>query len=248
VKNGIHLEICLDSVESALAAFRGGAHRVELCSNLLEGGTTPSAGLIATVREKIPIELYVMIRPRGGDFCYSADEFQTMRRDILMARQMRADGVVLGILEETGDVDIERTRLLRELARPLKVTFHRAFDMSRDLKKSLEDVILAGVDRVLTSGGEQNVEAGGGPLAKLVSAARDRIVIMPGGGITETNVRRIIAETGAREMHASLQVPVSSQMKYRNEKVSMGAIPGREYQRFVVLEDRIRELLRAAEN
>jgi copper homeostasis protein len=212
----------------------------------MEGGTTPSAGLIATVRDKIAIELYVMIRPRGGDFCYSEDEFQAMQQDVLTARHMGVDGVVLGILDENGQVNISRTRSLLELARPLKVTFHRAFDMSRDLGAALEDVILAGVDRVLTSGGEQNVEDGIPTLAQLVRTAKDRVIIMPGGGITETNVHRVITETSVREIHASIKVPVSSQMRYRNEKISMGSIPDREYQRFVVLEDHVQQLLRAA--
>ncbi|HEV3040078.1 MAG TPA: copper homeostasis protein CutC [Candidatus Angelobacter sp.] len=238
----------MDSVESALAAERGGAHRVELCSNLLEGGTTPSAGLIARIRKKISIALHVMIRPRGGDFYYSADEFEAMQYDVRTAKELGADGVVFGILEEGGHIDIKRARSLLELARPMSVTFHRAFDMSSNLDEALEEVINSGVDRVLTSGGEQTAEAGIAALAKLVRAAEDRIVIMAGSGINETNVARIIAETRVREVHASLKTPVPSPMLYRNERLSMGAIPGCEYQRFVVLENKVRELLAAASN
>jgi len=239
------LEVCADSVDSALAANRGGAHRIELCSNLLEGGVTPSAGLISTVRSKISVALYVMIRPRGGDFCYTANEFETMEQDVVTAKQLGADGIVFGILKEDGNVDTRRTRQLVEIARPLKSTFHRAFDMSRDPGKSLQDIVSAGVDRVLTSGGEQKVEDGMPAIVRLVRAAKQRIAIMAGGGITESNVHRVIAETGVREIHASVRVHVPSPMHHRNEKISMGVIKGREYERIVVLQDKVHRLLEA---
>lgn len=239
------LEVCADSVGSALAADRGGAHRIELCSNLLEGGVTPSAGLISTVRGKVSVALYVMIRPRGGDFCYTADEFETMQQDVVTAKQLGADGIVFGILKEDGNVDTRRTRQLVEIAGPLKSTFHRAFDMSRDPGKSLQDVIDAGVDRVLTSGGEQKVEDGMPAIVRLVRAAKQRIRIMAGGGITESNAHRVIAETGVREIHASVRVHVPSPMQHRNEKISMGVIKGREYERVVVLQDKVHRLLEA---
>lgn len=242
------LEICADSVESAVAAEQGGAHRIELCSNLLEGGVTPSSGLIATVRKRISIGLYVMIRPRGGDFCYRADEFEAIEQDVVSAKQLGADGIVCGILQEDGRVDIPRTCQLVELARPLKVTFHRAFDMSSDLGKSLEDVIAAGVDRVLTSGGEQTVERGLETVANLIKRARDRVLIMAGGGVTRSNAHAIITQTGVREIHASVRVPVQSRMRHRNERISMGSIKGREYERVVVTRDRVSHLLEAATN
>lgn len=242
------LEVCVDSVESALAAERGGAHRVELCSNLLEGGVTPSAGQIATVRHRVSIGLYVMIRPRGGDFCYSADEFETMEQDVLTARQLGADGIVFGILKQDGQVDIDRTRHLVKIARPLRVTFHRAFDMSIDLSQALEDIIDAGVDRVLTSGGEQTVAEGTTTVRQLVRAAKGRLIVMAGSGIAEGNVRRIIAQTGISEIHASVKVPVPSPMQYRKERISIGSIRGREYQRTLVLEDRVQRLLAATSN
>ena len=242
----IILEICADSVESALAAEAGGAHRVELCSNLLEGGVAPSAGLISTVRRKLAIDLYVMIRPRGGDFCYMAEEFETMERDVLMAKQLGANGIVVGILQDDGDVDVARTRSLVEMARPLKTTFHRAFDMSREFSKSLEDVIKAGADRVLTSGGEQKAEDGIRTIAKLVKRADQRISLMVGAGITRSNVRHIIEATGVREIHASMRVPVPSPMRHRNERISMGLAKGREYQRALVLQEDVRRLVESA--
>jgi copper homeostasis protein len=248
MNNSVLLEICVDSTESALAAERGGAQRVELCGDLVEGGITPSAGLIENVRQKLHISLHVIIRPRGGDFYYSADEFESMKRDVLTAKQLGADGVVFGILRDNGQVDTARTRSLVELAHPLSVTFHRAFDMSADLKHSLEDVIGTGAHRVLTSGGGQNAEDGMATIAGLVTAAKDRIAVMVGGGIRETNVRHIIAETGAREIHANVGHPVASPMLYRNHKISLGAIEGREYQRVVVLHERVRRLLEAASN
>lgn len=240
------LEICADSVESAVAAQCGGARRVELCSNLLEGGVTPSAGLISTVRRKLAIDLYVMIRPRGGDFCYTPEEFETMEKDVLMAKQLGASGIVFGILQEDGDVDIARSRCLVEMARPLKTTFHRAFDMSRELSNALEDVIATGADRVLTSGGEQKAEDGIRAIAKLMKSADQRISLMVGGGITRSNVRRIIEVTGVREIHASMRVHVPSPMRHRNEKVSMGLAKGREYQRAMVLQEEVRRLVESA--
>jgi copper homeostasis protein len=242
----ITLEVCADSVESALAAQRGGAHRIELCSGLVEGGTTPSSGLISTVRSRLSIPIYVMIRPRNGDFCYSSEDFETMEQDILAVKQLGVDGVVFGILQEDGWVDVERTKDLVRLARPLKVTFHRAFDMSRDLGESLEALIGLGVDRVLTSGGEQRVEEGLALVRSLATRAGDRIAIMAGGGISEANAHHVIASTGVHELHASAAAAVSSPMRHRNDKIAMGALKGREYQRPVVLEDKVRRLIEAA--
>lgn len=246
MSESVTLEICADSVESALAAQSGGAHRVELCSNLLEGGVTPSAGLISTVRRKLTIDLFVMIRPRGGDFCYTPEEFETMEKDVLMAKQLGANGIVFGILQENGDVEISGTRCLVEMARPLQTTFHRAFDMSRDLSKSLDDVIEAGAHRVLTSGGQQKAEDGITVIAQLVRHADERIALMVGGGITRSNVHHILEATGAHEIHASMRVRVSSPMLHRNERISMGLAKGREYQRSRVLQEEVRRLMESA--
>ena len=248
MKNSVILEICADSVESAVAAQKGGAHRIELCSGLVEGGTTPSSGLLSMVRSKVSIPIIAMIRPRGGDFCYGREDFEAMERDVETAKGLGADGVVFGILQEDGQVDLERTRRLVEQARPLKVTFHRAFDMSRDLRESLEAMVAAGVDRVLTSGGEQRVEDGASQVRELRNLAAGRIAIMAGGGITESNAHRVIAATGVCELHARAAIPLASPMRHHNEKISMGAIKGREYQRVVVTEEKVRRLLEAATN
>ncbi|HEX4484703.1 MAG TPA: copper homeostasis protein CutC [Terriglobales bacterium] len=239
----ITVEICIDCTESAVAAERGGAQRVELCSDLVEGGITPSAGLIATVRQKVKIGVQVMIRPRGGDFHYSAEEFDIMRRDIRMAKQLGANGVVFGLLDIDGNVEVERTRELVELARPLNVTYHRAFDMARDLDKSLEDVIATGADRILTSGAE--VAAAVPTLKRLIVAAGERIIILVGGGLKPHNAPKVIAETGAKEIHAGLRTTKEGPMRYRNEKLVMGTIPGLEYDRTVVLEKDVSALVRA---
>jgi copper homeostasis protein len=239
------IEVCVDSVDSALAAERGGAARIELCSSLLEGGVTPSAGLIELVRARTSISLHVMVRPRGGDFCYTPEEFETMRRDILVAKKLKADGVVLGILDVNGNVDTERTRQLVELSRPLRVTFHRAVDMSADLFRALEDVCTTGADRLLTSGGERTAAQAIQPIARLVQAARGRIAIMACGGIDHQNAASIVEQTGVREIHVGLRSPVASPMTRRNPRISMGTAPGLEYRRVQVLEENVRNLHRA---
>jgi copper homeostasis protein len=241
----ILIEVCVDSVASAVAAERGGAERVELCSNLLEGGVTPSAGLIELVRARTSIGLQVMIRPRGSDFCYTPEEFETMKRDIVAAKNLGADGVVLGILNADGSVDIERTRELVELARPLSVTFHRAFDMSADLFRALECICATGVDRLLTSGGEKTALQAVEQIARLVKAARGRIAVMACGGIDHHNAASIIEQTGVREIHVGLRSPVASPMLHRNPMLSMGTAAECEYQRFQVLEENVLSLQRA---
>ena len=236
------VEVCVDSVASAVAAERGGATRVELCGGLSEGGVTPSAGTIEMTRAAISIPMHVMIRPRSGDFCYDSNEFETMRRDITLAARLGANGVVFGILDLHGKIDITRTRQLVDLAPPLSVTFHRAFDMTADLARALEDVISTGADRILTSGGEFSSLEGREALAELIKLAHGRIVIMPGGGIGTNNAPSLIDETGAKEIHVGLRTSLPSPMQYRNPRVSMGALQGQEYHRFVVLEENVREL------
>lgn len=226
------IEVCVNSVESAIQSQEGGADRVELCDNLFEGGTTPSAGSIALARERLEIKLHVIIRPRGGDFLYSDLEFAIMRRDIVVAKELGADGVVIGLLTAEGEIDVPRTRELTELARPMSVTFHRAFDVARSPFEAMETLIDVGIDRILTSGQEESVSEGAELIAKLIAEAGDRIVIMPGGGFSERNVARIVARTGAREIHVTGFTEVESRMRYRNTRVFMGGtLRPPEYQR-----------------
>ena len=218
----MRVEICVDSVEGALAAERGGADRVELCDNLMEGGTTPSAGCIKVARRHLRIGLQVIIRPRGGDFLHTEHELAVIREDIGVAKELGADGVVIGCLTAEGDIDQPATRELVALARPLNVTFHRAFDMCRDPRQGLEDLIALGVNRVLTSGQEASCLEGLELIAALQTQAAGRIIIMAGGGITPRNVHRIVAGTGVTEVHLSARGSVESKMRHRNTRCFMG--------------------------
>lgn len=217
------LEICIDSIASARAAAAGGADRVELCAGLPEGGTTPSAGMIRGVRAVFPGRLMVIIRPRGYDFLYSEEEVEVMMHDIAVAREFGADGVVIGCLTAEGRVDMDRCRRLMEAAGPLDITFHRAFDMTRDLSEALEDIIRLGVRRVLSSGGMPDTPAGAARLAALVRQAAGRIAIMPGGGVTELNLGGIVRKTGVREIHLSARSPVRGGMTFFNPGCYMGS-------------------------
>jgi len=221
MRETILVEACVDSIESAAAAAQGGAGRIELCANLVEGGTTPSAGTIALAGE-LGLVVHVMIRPRGGDFCYTAREFDSMQRDVHEARRLGADGVVFGVLAPDGTIDADRSRILIEAARPLRVTVHRAFDVSRDPEEALDTLIGLGVDRVLTSG-QQAVVTDGLPLVRsLVRWGAGRIGILPGGGITAANVAEVVRATGVREVHVHAARAFPSPMVFRNPKVLMG--------------------------
>jgi copper homeostasis protein len=200
----ILLEISIETVDAALAAERGGADRVELCADLLLGGITPSEELMWAARKKLQIPIFVMIRPRGGDFVYTDAEFTAMKSGIAAAKKHRMDGVVLGILREDRCVDVQRTRELVALARPLPTTFHRAFDESAEMRQALEDVIQTGAKRILTSGSAKNAFEGATVLADLVAAAGDRITIIPGAGINASNIAQVAKVTGAREFHSGL--------------------------------------------
>lgn len=197
------LEICANSIQSALAAQAGGAHRIELCQNLEQGGITPSYGLTKQVRAQLSIQVFVLIRPRPGNFVYDADELAIMRADIEACKALGCDGVVLGVLTAAGQVDVAATRALVQLAHPLPVTFHRAFDATIDLAQALEDVVATGSQRLLTSGGQASAPAGQAQLAALVQQAASRLSIMPGAGITSANLVALAAHTGAREFHAT---------------------------------------------
>jgi len=246
------IEVCVDTVESAIAAQLGGADRVELCASLLEGGVTPSAGSIETARKCLNIPIQVMIRPRGGDFLYSHVDFETMKRDIEAGKRLGADGVVVGILTVEGEIDKERTMELVERARPLNVTFHRAFDMTRDPYQAMEDLIELGVDRVLTSGQAGSAAEGMRLIRSLAETARGRIAIMAGGGLNETNIGQVLAATGVREIHFSGRSGFESPMHYRNPNVHLGlAQQQSEYLRLaadVEKIERMREEARSALN
>lgn len=204
MKNRALLEMSVDKLDAAIAAVRGGADRIELCEDLSVGGVTPSLRLIREARELISVPIFAMIRPRGGDFCYSAAEFERMKEEIAQAKAVRTDGVVFGILTREGRVDIERTQKLAHLANPLPVTFHRAFDELADLAQGLEDVIATGAQRILTSGGKPTAPEGCAEIRRLLGLARERIVILPGGGIRPLNLGIVARATGAVEFHSGL--------------------------------------------
>jgi copper homeostasis protein len=203
------LEISVESVEAAMAAERGGADRIEFCSNAREGGTTPSEELLRAVRERVSLPIFSMVRPRAGNFVYTDEEFEATRREIEAAKEFRMDGVVLGLLNARGYVDIERTKELVDRARPLPVTFHRAFDECEELRRALEDVIKTGAMRLLTSGGKQTAPEALDVLEDLVRIAGERLIVMPGSGLHLGNIREAVAKTGAREYHGGLSSVVA---------------------------------------
>jgi len=238
------LEICVDSVESAVNSQAGGADRVELCDNLPEGGTTPSFGNISSARDSLSITLHVIIRPRGGDFLYTDPEFDIMRRDIELCGESGVDGVVIGILRADGTIDVERTAKLVELAQPMSVTFHRAFDMCADPVCGLEDIISTGASRVLTSGQKDKVPEGAGLIKSLVRQAGKRIIIMPGSGLDESNISGIAVSTGAKEFHLTGRRVVDSGMTFRRDGIPMGGVPDiPEFSRKVADPDRIKNIV-----
>ncbi|MFC0514033.1 copper homeostasis protein CutC [Mucilaginibacter angelicae] len=244
----VSLEVCANSVTSALAAQEGGAVRVELCENLKEGGTTPSHGTILMARSLLHIKLYVLIRPRGGDFLYNDMEYKLMMADIRYCIDAGCDGVVIGILKEDGTIDIPRCTEMVRLARQwgLGVTFHRAFDMCIDQHKALEEIIEMGCERILTSGGKSTAIEGASNLNRLVEQAADRISIMPGSGVSEANVADLVHFTGVKEVHSSARIKIPSKMKFHNEHIMMSAEAGDEYSIDVTGVDRVKELIRLA--
>jgi copper homeostasis protein len=225
VKKKILLEISVESVEAAAAAARGGADRIELCSNLSVGGLTPKVTLLRALRQQIQIPIFVMIRPRAGDFVYSSTEFAQMKKSIAEAKDSGASGLVFGVLKADGTVDIERTRQLVGLAKPLPVTFHRAFDACPDLTQALEDVVRLGAAHILTSGGAPTAPEGSAKIKALVTEAGERITIVPGAGINAGNILQLAAATGAREFHSGLSTvllhPQTHYAKFENEVSAM---------------------------
>ena len=208
------IEIATADFITTKAAVEGGADRIELCAALTEGGTTPSAGMIQRCREAFGVELFPIIRPRGGDFLYTEEEFDIMLHDILLCRELGCDGVVTGLLEKDGSVDIKRTGKLISAAYPMEVTFHRAFDRCKDPFEALEQLIGAGCQRILTSGQQPAAPQGTSLIQELVAAADERIAIMPGSGVRKDNIRELAEKTGAVEFHSSLRGKARSAMGY----------------------------------
>ncbi len=219
----MRFEICVDSTEAVRAAHEAGADRVELCSALVEGGLTPTVGAIRLAKAFSELRVHVMIRPRGGDFLYSDDEIEQMLLDIAVAKAEGAHAVVFGLLLPDGTIDVEKTKRLIDAARPMQVTFHRAFDLAADPVASLEALADLHVERVLTSGQEENAMKGLPLICDLIRRADGRIIVMPGGGITVGNARLIARQSGCREMHFAALQPSESAMKFRRFNIPMGA-------------------------
>ncbi|ODV16788.1 MAG: copper homeostasis protein CutC [Rhodanobacter sp. SCN 68-63] len=222
------LEVAASSLTSALAAQAGGAGRVELCGQLADGGVTPSYGLVAAARDRLQIPLYVLVRPRSGDFLYDEAEFELMQRDIEACVRLGCDGVVIGALNADAGVDLAGCRALVAAAGGLGVTFHRAFDAARDPARALEDVIALGCERVLTSGGHRSALDGAAHIAALVQQAAGRVRIMAGAGIRPENVANVLARSRADELHASARGLYRSTMRWRNERLEDLAVDRQE--------------------
>ncbi len=210
------LEIIGFNIESCVAAQKAGANRIELCAGPGEGGVTPSYAFIKTAREKLHIDLYVMIRPREGDFLFSNEEFDMMKTDVSICKELGCDGIVTGILTSDGKVDKERCKQLIELAYPMEATFHRAFDRVADPFEALEDIIGLGFERILTSGLKPKVMEAIETLTALIKQSGDRIIIMPGSGITSANIIEVAEKTGAKELHSSASILKESNMQFQN--------------------------------
>lgn len=205
-------------MRSALAAQKGGADRIELCDNMAQGGTTPSYGMIATCKKLLNIPVFPIIRPRSGDFLYSEEEFEVMKKDVSACAELGCEGVVFGILRSDGSIDIDRCSELINLAKPMQVAFHRAFDHCNDLEKGLEDIIRLGFARVLTSGGELYAVDGIQKIKSLVQQAKKKISIMPGSGVTHQNILELIRQTGAYEFHSTAKNVTSPIMRSREQE------------------------------
>lgn len=213
----MNIEVCVDSLESALIAEQAGANRIELCLDLNIGGTTPSYGLMKSVRKHVDIPIFTMIRPRSGDFCYTDYELEVMKEDIILAKELKMDGIVIGVLDEEGDFNVSVMREFTQLARPMKINIHRAFDMCRNPIKELDKLLDIGADRILTSGGCSTAVEGLELIKEIQNRVGDRISIMPGSGVNKDNVIEIIKETNVKEVHLSGKKIIDSRMKYRKD-------------------------------
>lgn len=219
-KMGFTLEIIGFNIESCAIAQAAGADRIELCDNPAEGGTTASYGFIKTARKLLQIQLFPIIRPRGGDFLYSNEEFEIMKADVQLCKDLGCDGVVIGMLNADGSIDKKRSGRLVEIAYPLGVTFHRAFDRCADPFTALKDVIDIGCERILTSGLQNAATDATDLLAHLVKEANDDIVIMPGSGVRSSNILSLAEATGASQFHSSARKMMGSSMNYLNQSMN----------------------------
>ena len=243
------LEIVVYNIDGALKAQEGNADRIELCDGPGDGGTTPSFGTVEVVRQNISIDVFVMIRPRGGDFNYSSYEFHAMKRDIYQCQKLSVDGVVFGILNPDGTIDKKRCKELIDKARPLKVTCHRAFDMTKDPFQALEDCIEVGFNRILTSGQQAQAVLGVELIGELIKKANGRIAIMPGSGVNENNVKEIVTKSGAQEIHFSAMTFRESAMQFRNQQIAgMGSDEGSEFKLRTVDPEKIKRIRIIAES
>jgi len=236
------LEVIGFTIESCLIAQAAGAHRIELCDNPSEGGTTASYGFIKTARENLSIELYPIIRPRGGDFLYSEIEFEVMKADVEISKNLGCDGVVIGMLNADGTVDKKRCKELVDIAYPMKVTFHRAFDRTNNPFKAMEDIISIGCERILTSGQKNLAIDGEELLNKLVKQANNRIIIMPGSGVKSDNIKTLVKNTNAKEFHTSARTFIDSKMEFINESMN------EQLTSVTTMSDEIKKIIEILEN
>lgn len=239
------IEIATSDFVTTQSAVNGGADRIELCANLAEGGTTPSAGMVRQCREAFDVALYPIIRPRGGDFLYSPEEFEIMLHDVKLFRELGADGVVIGMLEADGNIDLKHTAQLVKAAYPMGVTFHRAFDRCLDPFKALEQLIEIGCERILTSGQKPGAPEGVELIAELNKAADHRIIIMPGSGVRTDNVRWLSEQTGCTELHSSLRRKTRSKMEFIHPAFASSE---ESYMNNAIDEEEVRQLKKALLN
>ena len=244
----LHLEICVDTAEGAMAAENGGATRIELCGNLIIGGTTPSTSLLEIVKEKVKIPVHTIIRPRFGDFCYTDLEFEEIKRQVVSMKKYGADGVVIGILKPDGSLDKERMEILISLAKPMNVVLHRAFDVCRDPFEALELAKELGIQAILTSGQKETALEGADLIGELIKKANAEIDIMPGGGIDSNSILGLVKKTNATSYHMSGRVDKESPMIYRKEGVPMGLPILSEYALFATNSEEIAKVKRSVEN
>lgn len=234
------LEVCVDSLESAISAWRGGADRIELCSNLIIGGTTPSFELFRMVRERIPLPVHVLIRPRFGDFLYTDYEYYQMCREIEKFTKEGAAAVVIGSLDKNGDLNMLQMKGMIQAAKDCKITLHRAFDVCRDPMENLKRAKEIGIHTILTSGQEASCEEGKGFIKNLIEESNDSIEILVGGGVSAMNIPSLICETGAHAFHMSGKEVLESKMEYKNTRVNMGLKEISEFEIYRTSEEKIR--------